>query len=203
MCFGQVCKTPDHVISHDTPPPNSNPPDPSTSSTPHSQYAAPSPSNHQPNTNTPRLHSAINSLNLNQPNQTSSDPIPNFINTLVDDLEPHTVPPTPANSLALEDTSTNSSENTNNLHASYLPTQHGPLGNGINNASFSTRPPWKPPQVSNLQWTWIEGNGPFITNGQSTCPHFEASDLESDTIAIVFNLDSLNESRPKAMQCHC
>ena len=39
-------------------------------------------------------------------------------------------------SLASEDTSTNSSENTNNLHACYLPIQHGPLGNGTNNASF-------------------------------------------------------------------
>ena len=105
-------------------------------------------------------------------------------------------------SLASKDTSTNSSENTNNLHACYLPTRHDPLGNGTNNASFSTRSPWQPPQDSNLQWTWNEGNGPFITNGQSTHPHFEALDSESDTTTIMFNLDSLSESRPEAMQYH-
>lgn len=29
---------------------------------------------------------------------------------------------------------------------------------------------WQPPPNSNLQWTWIENSGPFITNGQSSHP---------------------------------
>lgn len=41
---------------------------------------------------------------------------------------------------------------------------------GANSASFIGRPPWQPPPNSNLQWTWIENSGPFITNGQSSHP---------------------------------
>ena len=72
--------------------------------------------------------------------------------------------------------------------------------NRNHNASFSSKPTWQPPQELNLQWTLIEGSGPFITIGQCTRPHFEASDTESDTTAIKSNLDSLNEDRPE-VQC--
>ncbi|KAL0014775.1 hypothetical protein SO802_001844 [Lithocarpus litseifolius] len=69
-----------------------------------------------------------------------------------------------------------------------------------NNASFSMRPPWLPHDESNLKWTWIEGSGPFITNGLTTHPQFKASGFESDTTVVMYNLDKLNEERPKAMQ---
>ncbi|KAL0011589.1 hypothetical protein SO802_006697 [Lithocarpus litseifolius] len=62
------------------------------------------------------------------------------------------------------------------------------------------RPPWQPPPDSNLQWTWIDDNGPFITNGQCSNPQFPDSDFESDTTAIMFNLDSLNETKPESTQ---
>ena len=72
--------------------------------------------------------------------------------------------------------------------------------NYFGNARFSMRPTWLPPNDSNLKWTWIEGSGPFITNGQSCHSQFEASDTESDTTAVMFNLDQLNEERPEARQ---
>lgn len=68
--------------------------------------------------------------------------------------------------------------------------------------SFATRPPWLPLDETNLKWALIEGNGPFITNGQNSRPQFEASNsgTESDTFAIMFNLDSLNEGRLEIVQ---
>nr|POF26510.1 hypothetical protein CFP56_40117 [Quercus suber] len=62
------------------------------------------------------------------------------------------------------------------------------------------RPSWLPPNDSNLKWTWIEGSGPFITNGQSCHSQFEASDTKSDTTTVMFNLDKLNEDRPEVRQ---
>lgn len=72
--------------------------------------------------------------------------------------------------------------------------------NSSSTANFSMRPPWTPPNDSNLKWTWIEGSDPFITNGQSCNSQFEASDTESDTTVVMFNLDALNEERPEARQ---
>lgn len=128
--------------------------------------------------------------------------MPNRVSSLFADLGPHTLLPTRANSLASEETRTNLYGTNNPLHASLPPSQQNPVNNGTQDASFFSRQPWQPPQDLNLQWTWIEGNGPFITNGQGIQPHFETSDSKSDTTAIMFNLDSLNESRPKTMQCH-
>ena len=39
-----------------------------------------------------------------------------------------------------------------------------------------------------------------MTNGNNQHPHVENSEIESDTTAIMFNLDSLNEKRPKIAQ---
>lgn len=46
------------------------------------------------------------------------------------------------------------------------------------------------------------GNGPFITNGQSYHPQFETSNYgtKSDPTMIMFNIYSLNEGRPNAVQ---
>ena len=50
------------------------------------------------------------------------------------------------------------------------------------------RPTWLPPNDSNLNETYM---------GHL---QFEASDIESDTTAVMFNLDQLNEERPEARQ---
>ena len=39
-----------------------------------------------------------------------------------------------------------------------------------------------------------------MTNGNNQHPHVENSETESDTTAIMFNLDSLNEKRPEIAQ---
>lgn len=117
------------------------------------------PYSQQPNTNKNTLHSTIHSLNLNQPNQNPSDPMPNRVSSLFADLGPHTLLPTRANSLALEETRTNLYGTNNPLHASLPPSQQNPVNNGTQDASFFSRQPWLPPQDLYLQWTWIEGNG--------------------------------------------
>ena len=48
----------------------------------------------------------------------------------------------------------------------------------------------------------LMSNGPFITNGLSQHPQFEDSKLKSNTMTIMFNLNSLNEDRPETMQGH-
>lgn len=58
---------------------------------------------------------------------------------------------------------------------------------------------FKHPVDFNLKWDWIEGNGPFITNGQSSHPQFKNSDFDSDTTATMFNLDWLNDDRPETV----
>ena len=72
--------------------------------------------------------------------------------------------------------------------------------NTTRNTRFSSTPPWLLPENSSLKWAWIEDHGPFVTNGNSQHPHFEDSETESDTTAIMFNLDSLNEERPEIAQ---
>ena len=91
------------------------------------------------------MHLAIHLLNLNQPSQNPAKTMLNLNSTLVADLEPYTVPPTPANSLNSDDTRINPNENANILHTSPIPPRQNPLGNGSHNASFSSRPPWQPP----------------------------------------------------------
>nr|POF07466.1 hypothetical protein CFP56_20157 [Quercus suber] len=121
--------------------------------------------------------------------------MPNLNNTLV--------PLTPADSLNSENPRTIPNSDDLESHIVYdnpTPPPQDFLGNRNQNASFSSKPTWQPPQESSLQWTWIEGNGPYITNGQNTRPHFESSDTDSDTTTIMFNLDSLNEDKPK-VQC--
>ena len=121
--------------------------------------------------------------------------MPNLNNTLV--------LPTLANSLNSEDPRKIPNSDDLESHIVHdnptLPPQEF-LGNRNQNASFSSKPTWQPPQESNLQWTWIKGNGPYITIGQSTRLHFEASDTDNDTTTITFNLDSLNEDGP-TVQC--
>lgn len=111
-------QTQEHVLSN---PLNLEHPDPSTLSTPHSPHANSFPTSYLPDNNTSSLNLAIHLLNLNQPSQNPPKIMPNLNSTLVVDLEPHTVPPTRANSLNSDDTRINPNENANILHASPIP----------------------------------------------------------------------------------
>ena len=160
--FGQILHTSEHAVPH---PPS---PDPNTPSSPHSQHAATTSSNHHLNNNEAILQSAINLLNLNNPIPTTQlldvsipnntpDPVDTYILPVT-----QTVPQTLTNSLvSTNSSSTNpgSEETANNLHVDNPPSHPIHLGNGINSTSFSIRSSWLPPTESNLKWHWIKGNG--------------------------------------------
>ena len=63
------------------------------------------------------------------------------------------------------------------------------------------RPPWVPPASTGLRWTWIGQDGPFLTTGDFRETNHDSSETESESFTTtLFNLDSLNESRPEVMQ---
>ena len=80
-------------------------------------------------------------------------------------------------------------------------TQQEPITvNPIENveSSFVMRPPWQPLVSSDLRWTWVEGEGPFITNGEVREATHNSSETESESLTErYFNLDKLNEERPE------
>ena len=154
--------------------------------------------------------SAINK-NIHPNNQHHTGSFPNYnhestfnaaINLL--NLNTRTIPPTPANlvastySLSGNLLTTQSSEP--NLHAPYTTMQQNQTGHASKFPNFFARPPWIPPENSNLKWAWIERNGPYITNGQCHSPYAEASNTKSDTTVVMFNLDCLNEEKPEILQ---
>ena len=64
--------------------------------------------------------------------------------------------------------------------------------------SFTIRPPWQPPVSTDLRWTWVGGEGPFITNGEVREATHNSSETKSESLTErYFNLDKLNEERPK------
>ena len=111
-------QTQEQVLSN---PSNLKHPNPSTPSTPCSPYTNSFPASNSPNNKTSSLHLAMHLLNLNQPSQNPPETMPNLNSTLVTNLEPHIVPPTPANSLNFDDTRINPNEHANILHASPIP----------------------------------------------------------------------------------
>ena len=65
-------------------------------------------------------------------------------------------------------------------------------------SSFTMRPPWQPPASTDLRWTWVGGEGPFITNGEVREATHDSSETESESLTErYFNLDKLNEERPE------
>lgn len=57
-------------------------------------------------------------------------------------------------------------------------------------SSFSVRPPWQPPISSDLKWTWVGGDGPYITNGKLRETNLDSSENESESVTErLFNLD--------------
>lgn len=144
--------------------------------------------NHQP------FHSSI-SIN----NQDSAQATLNYaIHSLK--LGPHTSPNTPFISPA--STPPHSIPEPHNRGHHNVHPNANPSPNPVERFDpvFTQRPTWFPPRSSNLKWTWVEGAGPFITNGvlsEPPVPHLES---ESDSItAAMFNLDALNEVRPEVM----
>lgn len=57
-------------------------------------------------------------------------------------------------------------------------------------------PPWLPPKSLSLRWTWVDGDGPFITNGEMRDTHLASSETESSSATVtMFNLDNLNANK--------
>lgn len=82
------------------------------------------------------------------------------------------------------------------------PSQPTPLqsNNHTQVPTFTQCPPGFPPRSSKLRWTWIEGDGPFVTNGQWRDTKCFSPETESDSItALMFNLDNLNTDRPEVL----
>lgn len=100
------------------------------------------------------IQTVINILNLNITYQ-NSQPSLNM------PIKPPTVPQARVNSPAtMESNQEQLNDFLGNLNT-LVETNTPPI---LNNTS------WQPPPNSNLQWTWIEGNGPFITNGKNFNP---------------------------------
>ena len=73
-----------------------------------------------------------------------------------------------------------------------------PRPNHASTSSFSLRPPWVLHTSTGLKWTWIGQDGPKWDLRDTTQ---DSSETESESLTeTLFNLDSLNESRPEAMQ---
>lgn len=83
------------------------------------------------------------------------------------------------------------------------PTQHihnTSITNEETNSPFSMRPSWHPPVSSDLRWTWVGSDGPFITNGELRETNLDSSETESESVTErLFNLDTLNEDIPEVL----
>lgn len=80
-----------------------------------------------------------------------------------------TGPPTPMNSIASASSSATNFDTErvhNTLHVENLQPEYNLSGNRTYNFNFTMGHPLR----TQLQWNWIDGNGPFITNGISQHP---------------------------------
>ena len=139
----------------------------------HHTVAPPPHANHPPTMMHANLHFAINSLNLDH------------------DSIPPNPPDSPVSPL--------------NAHEALSPRHAHPFSpprpNPASTSSFSVRPPWVPPTSSGLRWTWIGQDGLLLTIGDFRETNHDSSETESESLtATLFNLDSLNVSRPEVMQ---
>lgn len=63
------------------------------------------------------------------------------------------------------------------------------------------RPPWFPSKSTGLKWMWLDGYGPFITNGRFQEVQGTTSKEDNESVTTqLFNLESVNEQRPENMQ---
>ena len=123
----------------------------------------------------------------------------NFLN-----LGHHHLPSAPPNSLASHVSSPFVSPHqsqTSDIPAPQ-PQRQNP-SNPAPDSTFSTKLPWLPPVSTDLRWIWVGQDGPFITNGEFREQRQTSFDSEtqSDSLTVlkIFNLDSINETRPEVM----
>nr|POE79032.1 hypothetical protein CFP56_74878 [Quercus suber] len=147
-------------------------PDSPTISNPHlTTYTAST----QPENGHANLYSAILSLSLSNPCTTQTplnSPASSPSHTLNIDTPPK---------LTLDHTSPGA-----------LPQAHHPDSGD----TFILRPPCALPVDSSLRWTWVKGNGPFMTNGTLREDTRSDSTTNNDETVLLFNLDRLNEDCP-------
>nr|POE50299.1 hypothetical protein CFP56_48007 [Quercus suber] len=74
------------------------------------------------------------------------------------------------------------------MHTSQPP-EHNPKSS----ATFTLCPPCALPSESNMYWTWVGENGPFMTNGTLRKNSRSNFDTDNDETVLLFNLDRLNE----------
>ena len=102
------------------------------------------------------------------------------------------VPPTPANSPASSPADTHSPAN--HITHAIPPLNQNPPSNIPTDLS----PDQETQNNSTMQWMWVNGVGPFMTNGEFREVTESSSATESDfETVIMFNLDRLNEDRPE------
>ena len=143
----------------------------------HVDVVVPQPLNHQDNVQA-SLNSTINSLNLgNGPN-----------------------PNTPSNSPISSPGYQNPVEVIQNQSPRVANQHHNPNTNHPARDTFTLCPSWFPSKSSALKWSWIGGEGPFLTTGTLKDNQGWESETDSDSsTATLFNLDSLNRERPEVL----
>ena len=102
---------------------------------------------------------------------------------------------TPLNSPFIEGCSQNALQSSQPQHT------RNPISlNEQTDSTFSLRPPGQLPVSSDLRWTWVGGEGPFITKGELRGSNMDSSEVESDSVTErLYNLDKLNEDRPEVL----
>lgn len=87
-----------------------------------------------------------------------------------------------------------------NLHSDAAQPLSNPPWTNEPGSTFYIRPPWLPLISTALKWTWVDRAGPFIITGEIREMRQATSETESDSATVtMFNLDSLNSTRPEAM----
>lgn len=107
-------------------------------------------------------------------------------------LDRGSVPPTPANSPASSPANTQSPAN----HVTH---EIPPLNqNPPSNIPTNSPPDQETQNNSTMQWMWVNGAGPFMTNREFRQVTKSSTAAESDSKTLVlFNLDRLNEDSPE------
>nr|POE69558.1 hypothetical protein CFP56_49333 [Quercus suber] len=153
---------------------------------PHSPTSAPDQS--IPGSHTPRTTHAAQSSHVQQDNEHAT------LNSAIFSLSLNRgpVPPTPANSPASSPDDTQSPSN-HTIHAIPPLNQNAP-----SNIPTDSPPDQETQNNSTMQWMWVNGDGPFMTNGEFREVTESSSATKNDFETVVmFNLDRLNEDRPE------
>nr|POE90949.1 hypothetical protein CFP56_05321 [Quercus suber] len=151
-----------------------------------------------------RLHQSAPAPNPNQSNSTAPTPYPSShhhdfghasLHTTIRSLSINrgNVPPTPVNSpTSPSDTSHNQNLNLN-LHADPLLEPNPSL-----NSNTSLHATQENQNNNSLHEMWVNGIGPFFTNGELREATGSSSTTESDSeMVVLFNLDRLNDNHPE------